>query len=199
MFVKLAHPYMPPFFKGSDLLMNENRKTIIVKEIVYWKENRMLPEHYCDYLLTLYTEGNHPAKEADSISKSSLTLFLGSLCLSFIPIIVFLFYFTELSFILQMSISLVFLTFCIGSIYFLKYRHLGADIAISAAVLIFLLASVHMVIQLFPGNLMMLNSMLIFHCLIWFITGRKFKLLYLTISSCVGFILLIGLFFYKIS
>ncbi|PKG21798.1 hypothetical protein [Niallia nealsonii] len=178
--------------------MNENRKNIIVKEIMYWKESRMLPEHYCNYLLTLYTEGNQPAEETELMRKSRLSLFLGSLCLSFIPITVFLFYFTELSFILQMGISLIFLTFCIGSIYFLTYKNLGVDIVISATALIFLLASVHIVIKLFPENLMMLNSMLMFHCLIWFIAGRKLQLLYLTISSCVGFILLIGLFFYKI-
>lgn len=177
--------------------MNKNRKIIIVKEIVYWKENRMLPEHYCDYLLTLYTEGNRPVEEKESIKKSRLSLLLGSLCLLFIPMTVFLFYFTELSFILQMAISLIFLTLCIGGIYFLKYKNIGIDIVISAAALIFLLASVHMVIQLFPGNLIILNSVLIIHCLIWFIVGRKFQLLYFTISSCVGFILLIGLFFYK--
>ena len=37
--------------------MDKNRKEIIVKEIEYWEENRMLPAHYCQYLLTLYTEG----------------------------------------------------------------------------------------------------------------------------------------------
>ncbi|MEM5598685.1 hypothetical protein AAHB53_24595 [Niallia circulans] len=47
--------------------MQDQRKTIIVKEIAYWKENKMLPEHYCDYLLTLYTEGN--GVEENTISK----------------------------------------------------------------------------------------------------------------------------------
>ena len=34
------------------------RKQIIINEIIYWKKNRMLPEHYCDFLLALYTKGN---------------------------------------------------------------------------------------------------------------------------------------------
>ena len=38
--------------------MNESRKQIIINEIIYWKKNRMLPEHYCDFLLALYTKGN---------------------------------------------------------------------------------------------------------------------------------------------
>lgn len=49
--------------------MDEKRKTIIIKEIMTWKENRMLPEQYCDYLLTLYTEGDHPQQSNSKKSK----------------------------------------------------------------------------------------------------------------------------------
>ena len=37
--------------------MDENRKQIIIKEIGYWKNNKLLPEQYCNFLLALYTEG----------------------------------------------------------------------------------------------------------------------------------------------
>ena len=39
--------------------MNAKRKKIIMTEINYWKQNKLLPEHYCDFLITLYTQGNH--------------------------------------------------------------------------------------------------------------------------------------------
>lgn len=39
--------------------MNAQRKKIIMTEINYWKQNKLLPEHYCDFLITLYTQGNH--------------------------------------------------------------------------------------------------------------------------------------------
>ncbi|MGG0667587.1 hypothetical protein [Sporosarcina koreensis] len=39
--------------------MNAQRKKIIMAEINYWKQNKLLPEHYCDFLLTLYTQGDH--------------------------------------------------------------------------------------------------------------------------------------------
>ena len=42
--------------------MDENRKQIIINEIIYWKKNRMLPEHYCDFLLALYTRRQWTAK-----------------------------------------------------------------------------------------------------------------------------------------
>jgi uncharacterized membrane protein YcjF (UPF0283 family) len=39
--------------------MNDQRKKIIMAEINYWKQNKLLPEHYCDFLITLYTQGDH--------------------------------------------------------------------------------------------------------------------------------------------
>ena len=37
--------------------MNETRKKIIIQEIKYWKKSKLLPEKYCDFLLTLYSGG----------------------------------------------------------------------------------------------------------------------------------------------
>jgi hypothetical protein len=37
--------------------MDQQRKATIIHEIKYWKDNHLLPEHYCDFLLALYTEG----------------------------------------------------------------------------------------------------------------------------------------------
>ena len=39
--------------------MSNQRKQIILNEITFWKQNKLLPEHYCDFLMTLYTEGEH--------------------------------------------------------------------------------------------------------------------------------------------
>lgn len=41
--------------------MEDQRKKIIVKEIEHWRKNHLLPEHYCIFLLNLYTEGEHAA------------------------------------------------------------------------------------------------------------------------------------------
>lgn len=40
-------------------MMNDQRKKIIIAEINYWKQNKLLPEHYCDFLITLYSQGDH--------------------------------------------------------------------------------------------------------------------------------------------
>ncbi|WP_232695352.1 hypothetical protein [Brevibacillus daliensis] len=45
--------------------MDEKRKQIIVSEIEQWRKNNLLPEHYCIFLLNLYTEGEHAKKGKD--------------------------------------------------------------------------------------------------------------------------------------
>lgn len=49
--------------------MNPQRKRIIISEIKYWKQNKLLPEHYCDFLITLYAQGEDEkeAKVTDAI------------------------------------------------------------------------------------------------------------------------------------
>ena len=83
--------------------MNESRKQIIINEIIYWKKNRMLPEHYCDFLLALYTKGNglQDQSEKSRLRKNILLLFI------LIPIGIFLFYFTELSLTLQIVFGFI--------------------------------------------------------------------------------------------
>lgn len=36
--------------------MEQNKRKLIVREIEQWREGKLLPEHYCDFLLNLYDE-----------------------------------------------------------------------------------------------------------------------------------------------
>ncbi|MDO7488118.1 hypothetical protein Q5O89_24630 [Peribacillus frigoritolerans] len=52
--------------------MDEMRKKIIIQEINSWKESRMLPEQYCNYLLALYCQGElPPSKSIETGSKKT--------------------------------------------------------------------------------------------------------------------------------
>lgn len=58
--------------------MDEMRKKIIIQEINSWKESRMLPEQYCNYLLALYGQGEiPPSKSNETASKKKRHLFRG--------------------------------------------------------------------------------------------------------------------------
>lgn len=47
--------------------MDDLKRKIIVSEIENWRKNNLLPEHYCIFLLNLYTEG----EQAKPVSKSA--------------------------------------------------------------------------------------------------------------------------------
>ena len=176
--------------------MEDNRKTVIIQEILYWKQNKMLPEHYCDYLLTLYTEGNRIEEEELPKQKEKQKHYISSaIFLLFIPITVGFLYFTELSFILQMAISLIFLTITAAGIFYYQVKGLGNDIPVTVAAFIVLLFSVKAVLYFFPEKIIFLYIILTINCLLWFIGGRKFKLIYFTISSYIGFLVLAVLVF----
>lgn len=44
--------------------MDDQRKRIIIAELENWRRNHLLPEHYCIFLLNLYTEGDRPEGSA---------------------------------------------------------------------------------------------------------------------------------------
>lgn len=102
--------------------MSDNRKEIIVKEIQYWKETKLLPEQYCNFLLALYTEGeqiNGKKVGKRSIKKKFLLAYTPLLL---VPFGIFI-YFTELSFFLQTTLYALLLLFGFGaSFYFLEKR-----------------------------------------------------------------------------
>lgn len=56
--------------------MDDQRKRTIIAEIENWRRNHLLPEHYCIFLLNLYTEGDRPkaaASENRKVSKGART------------------------------------------------------------------------------------------------------------------------------
>jgi hypothetical protein len=174
--------------------MKENRKEIIVKEILYWKKTKLLPEQYCNFLLALYTEGEQMNGKGAKKRSLNGSLFFAYFPLLLIPIGIFI-YFTELSFILQTALYGFLVIFgAVTSIYFFKKANFFIIPMISTALLV-LLFSVDIVTYLFPNNQGSLYSIIFLNCLSWFIIGRKAKLLYFMISSILGVLVLVGSIF----
>ena len=177
-------------FLGSETFMDETRKQIIINEIHYWKEHHLLPQQYCDFLLALYTQGNGSENPRNKRSKNKKQL----LWLLLIPILIFLIYFTELSLILQISFSIIFLF--LGTyltILFIKKGFLY-QIPLIFSALFFLFVSVEIVQRIYSSHVFSLFGVLLLNCLIWLVSGIKFRLIYFTISGILGILLLL-LFF----
>jgi hypothetical protein len=165
--------------------MDENRKQIIIKEITHWKKSHLLPEHYCDFLLALYTEGNGLQEKNNVFERKYLLFFL-----LFIPVIMFLLYFTELSLILQMVFSFILIFIGIYLVFFFLKKSLLFQIPLIVSSLILLFVSSKITLNLFPGNFMSLYIVLGLNCLLWLVSGWKFKQLYFMISGIIGLLLL---------
>jgi hypothetical protein len=167
--------------------MNESRKQIIINEIIYWKKNRLLPEHYCDFLLALYTKGNglQDQSEKSFLRKNILLLFI------LIPIGIFLFYFTELSLTLQMVSGLILIIMGILLIIYSTKRGMLFQIPLIMTAFLLLFISVQITVIHTSGYSFMLYIVLAINCFIWLFTGIKLKQIYFSISGTAGLILLI--------
>lgn len=180
--------------------MANSKKKIILNEILFWKQNKLLPDQYCDFLMTLYSEGNEIELEEDISHKKSiiakekrnrlkLLLFLGMLS---VVLLAALFLVSELTWLVAIVVGAIAIILMVMAYRFAKKKEMLAPILhISSALLLFGI-SVKISKEYFFENQIVLYALLILNCLLWLFTGYKFKLMYFTISGVLGLLLLIG-------
>ncbi len=150
----------------------------------------MLPPHYCDYLLALYTQGTEYTEAGRRARVRSIHLTTALLALLLLPVAVCILYFTELSFLLQTVILTSFVgIMLLLAIYFSRQKVLAPILFLGAA-LILLLLSLELNVQAFRNNSYTLYGLLAVNCLLWIFTGIKLKLFYFSISGGLGFLVL---------
>lgn len=172
----------------------ETKKQVIINEIEWWKESHLLPEQYCDYLLALYTEGN--ADRQGTISskppKKRFQGWLFSIILLFLPVMLLVIYFTELSFVLQMLLYSLFILVCLGAALFYIEKIFFVHGLLSMAALCLLLLSYEAVSFYFPQNFLILMILLVLHCVLWIITGFRLKIIYFKMAGVIGLVLIVA-------
>ncbi|WP_231584099.1 hypothetical protein [Domibacillus indicus] len=174
--------------------MKQEKKEIIIQEILLWKENHMLPPHYCDYLLALYTQGEEFTESGRRAKTRHAYITSAVLALLLIPAAVCILYFTELSFLLQTVILTTFVgSLLLLAIYFSRKKVLAPLLFLGAAVLLLLL-SLELNTQVMNGNSYTMYGLLSLNCLLWIYTGWKLRLLYFTISGITGFFVILFFF-----
>lgn len=183
--------------------MNAQRKKIIMAEIHYWKQNKLLPEHYCDFLLTLYTQGEEEqvvdvkdailVKEKNRDTASLLWIVLIS---SLVGASLFVLNAYPL---ITISIAIL-LTFVLLVTAKSVFRHRSGNRSIVYILSAFLLLgiTVKLWFLFFEGHNILLIVLLSLNCILWLIAGRFFKLLYFTLSGSVGLAFIIGFYVMKL-
>lgn len=177
--------------------MNEQRKKIIITEINYWKQKKLLPAHYCDFLIALYARGNEneeDVKITESVldkEKKRQHRIIGALLLFVAILSIGLFMFDQYP-ILTLGLSgMILLLFLLYPIFnpVIRKSAILPFIYISSAMLL-LAMSLKIWIVFFSNQSMLLVGLLLLNCTLWLFAGRFLKLLYFTLSGVVGIILI---------
>lgn len=179
--------------------MDSQRKAIIIQEILYWKENSLLPNTYCDFLLALYSGGDENQVSSESVIKKNgpaqgKKWFLLFLPLIFLTISLLVIYFTKLSYLLQMTIGGVLL---IATSYLIvkEGSKIHRIIPLGAAAVMLLLMTIHTVQYFLPGQTTFLGLGILLNCLLWIYIGVKWKMKSFLYSSAIATILFAVKFF----
>ncbi|GIN70959.1 hypothetical protein J14TS2_14340 [Bacillus sp. J14TS2] len=174
--------------------MKDDKKTVLLHEINFWKEHKILPEHYCDYLIALYTQGDEnqqPKKRKRNKNMFQWEAILSLLLVTFIVVMAVITYITAISFGMQtlfLSIFVVVLIFC--WFYFRKKKSNPMLVYITAAFLL-LFYTVQINAAFFENKTASLYWLLLLNCMMWIVGGLIGKKLFFTLSGFIATLLLL--------
>lgn len=182
--------------------MSNQRKQIILNEITFWKQNKLLPEHYCDFLSTLYTEGNHEAKKVSNAAASikgkekrkhkTLSITFPAIAL----LMVVLLFAMEIEWLVIAIVGVVALAGLIATIVLANKKNKLAPVMQVATALLFLGLTVKICMTYFQGNNSVLYGSLVLNCIFWLISGLLGRLHYFSISGILSLVALGGFWLY---
>ncbi|MBO0996549.1 hypothetical protein IOC57_02045 [Bacillus sp. SD075] len=166
--------------------MDEMRKKIIIQEISSWKESRMLPEQYCNYLLALYCQGELPPAKSNKTRSKKNDIFSGVLIGVLFAFIVFLNYFTEIPIRMQMLMTTISMLVFGLAARRLNGRRIIYQMALMGMALSLLLLTVSLAEFMAPGKVGILYIFLFINCGLWILMGNKLKLLHFSMAGVLG-------------
>lgn len=177
--------------------MSNQRKQIILNEITFWKQNKLLPEHYCDFLMTLYTEGEQEDKiignareavKAQEKRKGQAWLYIVPLLSIAIVALTFL---IDTVLLIAIPAGIVAIVLAVLGIRILKKNDLLGPVLQLSAAMIILGVSLRVCLTYFQGNNIALYATLIGNCILWLIAGMGLRLVYFTIAGGLGIVAII--------
>ncbi|MEW9701622.1 hypothetical protein [Paenibacillus sp. SI8] len=178
--------------------MDAEKRKIIVKEIEHWRRSRLLPEHYCDFLMNLYVdEGMEKTKSVMGVSASSVVNINWKIWIIALAVITALalsaLNFNSFGMPMQIGISTLFVVIC----YFFGYKQKSKAPVISY--LIYGLASSSL---LFIGMYLMHSydvsssyvyvGYIAFCSLVWLINGLTGRMAIFQFCGWIGLVAVYG-------
>ncbi|GIN55804.1 hypothetical protein J8TS2_01230 [Lederbergia ruris] len=174
--------------------MKDDKKTVLLNEIHFWKENKILPEHYCDYLIALYTQGDEsqqPKKRKRNKKIFQWEAILPLLLLICIVGMAVITYITAISFGMQTLFLSIFVVILIFSWFYFRKKNLNPMLVYITAAFLLLFYTVQINGAFFENKTMSLYWLLLANCIIWMISGLVGKKLFFTLSGFIAMVFLI--------
>ena len=179
--------------------MTKQRKQIVVNEIAFWKQHKMLPDHYCDFLTSLYTGGVPEQPEQTIDAKQSILakerkaiihkyLFFPFLAIGLLVVLQFVP-------IVWLSITIGGIVGLIISFYGIRFamkNHIAAPLLHVSGALLLLSMSVQIATIYFAGSNIALFVVLCINCAAWIFLGIWQKLIYFTLAGGLGIAVILG-------
>jgi hypothetical protein len=176
--------------------MNKEKTDIIINEIQYWKENKLLPETYCHFLLALYTEGNLENDKQVGVKKTKVLYFIMGLLVLLLVSTLLVTYFTELSIVLQTVTGGFFLVTSIVVTVYLIRKKSAFQLPLIITFLQLLITSINLVEYATSDNHLWIGLTVICNCLLWIVIGKVYRIYYLLISGLIAvFIFILAILF----
>lgn len=174
--------------------MAEDRIPIIIKEIQYWKQSKLLPDVHCDFLLALYTQGDGATidKYVSNKKRLNLSIVLQTLLSIVLFILSFvIIYIIKISFGLQIGIILAFLAISFWNYILLKRKESSYSSIAIATFLIMMLMFTVFVSKTLDLSQWIVQVIITLNFIGWFILGKYNELKYLKIASILGLLFMI--------
>ena len=179
--------------------MSIQRKKVILNEIAFWKQNKLLPEHYCDFLTALYaqgegegTEGTNEGILAKEAKKSKLKIISATSIISLITLALLgsLVFITTAVIIPIILSGIAILVFTYISIKKFSQSSILSPLLLVFSALLLLGITFKIWEAFFITEPTTLVIMIAVNCILWLFSGLRLKLVYFTISGIVGLLLI---------
>lgn len=179
--------------------MLDERTNIIINEINYWKQHKLLPDVYCDYLLALYSQGEDTEK---LIRKNKNKVFkitqivITSLLILMLLLSLSLVYLIEIENMWQTILLITIIIFSSWMYILLRKNndfsfHFGIVILLT----IYFISSIH-ISTLYIKNQWLIYLILFLNLFGWFYISQRKQLKYLKVVSTISIVFTV---FYIIS
>ncbi len=179
--------------------MSVQKKQIILNEIAFWKQNKLLPEHYCDFLTALYAQGEKEEIEVNNQAVLEKEKKKASLKMNGVIFLIGLITLAILTALLTMTSNILPIIF--AGVAVILFVYIAIKLAKNNSILTPLLFVFSALLLLgvtfkiweayFISEPNILLFMIIANCILWLLSGVFLKLIYFTISGIVGIIFIL--------